>query len=63
MGLFDKLKKRGLKKKNIKYASNISLGQLGFMEQLDRSVVVISDGENIEIDKAVYMCISQEALN
>lgn len=63
MGLFDRLKKRGLEKKNIKYASNISLGQLGFMEQLDRSVVVISDGENIEIDKAVHMCISQEALN
>lgn len=67
MGLFDKLKKHGSKvtseNKNTKYISNINLGQLGFMEQLDRDVVVISDGENIEIDKAVHMCISQEALN
>jgi len=67
MGLFDKLKKHGSKitseNKNIKYASNISLEQLGFMEQLDRDVVVISDGENIEIDRAVHMCILQEALN
>ncbi|MFL0252898.1 hypothetical protein ACJDT4_21045 [Clostridium neuense] len=67
MGLFDKLKKHGQKitseNKNIKYTSNINLGQLGFMEQLDRDIVVISDDENIEIDRAVHMCISQEALN
>ncbi|WP_234121348.1 hypothetical protein [Clostridium hydrogenum] len=67
MGLFNKLKKHDSKitseNKNIKYVSNITLGQLGFMEQLDRDVVVLSDDGNIEIDRAVHICISQEALN
>lgn len=44
MGLFDKLKKHEPKitseNKNIEYTSNISLGQLGLMEQLDRNIVV-----------------------
>lgn len=45
MGLFDKLKKHGSKiiSENIQYSSNISLGQLGFMEQLDRDIVVLSN--------------------
>lgn len=67
MGVFDKFKKHGTKvtseNKNTKYISNIGLGQLGFMEQLDRDIVVISDDGNIEIDRAMHMCISQEALN
>lgn len=67
MGLFDKLKKHGpeinSEKKNVEYASNVRLEQLGLIEQLDRNVAVVSDGGNTEIDKAVHMCISQEALN
>lgn len=57
MGLFDKV---GKKKKE--YISNIGVQQLGFMEQLDRPVVVVSDGQNIAIDHAIHMCITQEAL-
>lgn len=67
MGLFDKLKKHGpeitSEKKSMEYTSNVRLEQLGLIEQLDRNVAVVSDGENIEIDRAVHMCISQEALN
>lgn len=67
MGLFGKLKKHGsemtTENNNVKYTSNIGLGQLVLMEQLDRDVVVISDDGNIDIDKAVHICISEEALN
>ena len=45
------------------YVSNIGLSQLGVTEQLDREVVVISDNGNIAIDRAVHMCITQNALD
>ena len=69
MGLFDKVKK---KKQEIEfheqteqttgYVSNTGLQQLGFMEQLERPIVVVSDGQNVAIDHAIHMCITQEAL-
>lgn len=68
MGLFDKLNKKNdtNSKEQIaqakRYVSNIGLEQLGFMEQLDREVVVISDNGNIAIDHAIHMCITQDAL-
>lgn len=39
-------------KRNKEHIFNIGLQQLGFMEQLDWSVVVVSGGQNIVIDHA-----------
>ncbi len=67
MGLFDKRKKHKIEpheqaEQTTGYVSNIGLQQLGFMEQLDRPVVMVSDGQNIAINHAIHVCITQEAL-
>ena len=46
-----------------KYKSNIALGTLGFFEQLDRIVAVLAINNNIEIKKALHICITKESLN
>lgn len=67
MGLFDKIKKQKIghyeqAEQTTGYVSNIGLQQLGFMEQLDRPVVMVSDDQNIGINHAIHVCITQEAL-
>ncbi len=42
--------------------SNVKLEQLGFMEQLDRNVLVVSTEENLDVDGIIYVCVTQESM-
>lgn len=46
-----------------KYKSNVTVECMNFFEQLDRTVAILSINNNIEIKKALHICITKEALN
>lgn len=45
------------------YKSNVTVGSMNFFEQLDRTVAILAINNNIEIKKALHICITKESLN
>lgn len=45
------------------YKSNVAVGNMDFFEQLDRIVAILAINKNIEIKKALHICITKESLN
>jgi len=45
------------------YKSNVEVESMNFFEQLDRTVAILSVNNNIEIEKALHICITKESLN